>query len=93
MRYGRVLCPEVRSTTSFFITLAVSYELGLVVFPNLQMVNLVYSLTLWKPFSHCNATDVKKTISEAINFDFDVGHLPCSPSEKRFTTFKNTCTI
>ncbi len=41
-------------------------------YQNFQIVNLIYSLTLWNPFSHQDAIDVEKTISVTLNFDFDV---------------------
>ena len=39
---------------------------------NFQIVSLVYSLIHWNSFSHHDAIDVEKTISMALNFDFDI---------------------
>ncbi len=44
----------------------------LLCYQNFQTVSLVYSVTLWNPFSYHNAVDVKKKFSITLYLDFDI---------------------
>ncbi len=68
--YGQVRCPGASSTTCFPTIPAISYNLALAALPKLLNVSLVFSLTLWIPFTRHVAVDIEKNDCQYSSHNF-----------------------